>query len=1161
MLCHRMLHSAPHKFYLIIAFVMSLLSCKHSSEETLFESLPSSQTGVTFVNQLLDRKELNIFNYRNFYNGGGVAIGDVNNDGWADIYVTSNFEQNHLYLNKGKNESQRWQFEDVSSLAGVGGTKAWSTGATFADVNGDGLMDIYVCNAGNVKDDNRGNELFINQGLDANGIPKFIDKATEYGLADGGFSTHAAFFDYDKDGDLDLYLLNNSFIPVDKLQYQNFRQDRDPMGGHKLFRNETIQVKNNNGKVDLMTKPSSSKALPLFTDVSAEAGIYGSLIAFGLGITVGDVNEDNWPDIYVSNDFYERDYLYINQRNGTFKEMLEESMNHISLSSMGADIADINNDGLLDIFVTDMLPSDDKRLKTTSVFEGYELTQFKEKQGYWHQYMRNMLHLNQGTSSPLSPSISVPSFTEVGQLAGVHATDWSWGALIFDMDNDGLKDLFIANGIVKNLTDQDYVAFLSDKRNIQAMIEQKMQFDYHKFVDMISTTPIPNFAFRNQGNLQFENKTNLWGFGEPSFSNGAAYGDLDNDGDLDLVINNNNSELSIFKNNTIEKLKPHFLRVKLKGSPKNLNGIGAKIYVFQKEKTQYLQQMPSRGFQSSSDLTMVFGLGNQPQIDSLKVIWPDDRTQTLKNIKSDTDLTLHYGDAQSIWKPTYPKSISTPFRDITTASGLDFVHQENNFVDYNRDGLLKQMYSTQGPALAVGDVNGDGLDDTYIGGGAGQPRGLFIQTAQGKFVKGSVNTFSVPSPADETAALFFDADGDKDLDLYVVTGGNEFSTGQESLADLLYLNDGKGNFTLAQGALPPVFENGSCVAAADFDHDGDLDLFVGTRMISGQYGLTPRSYLLRNEGKNLRGEPFFKDVTSNFLPNSQLGMVTDAHFEDLDKDNFPELILVGDWMPISILKNQKGSFPEPLRQALPMSEGWWNRLYATDIDQDGDTDFIVGNLGKNSKLHASENQPAELYVNDFDRNGSIEQIITCYNPDGKTYPMVLKSDLQKVLPDIKKRFVRFQDYGGKTIDEVFTNEQMQGVQKKTVYQTNSVLLINNGKGNFSIQILPMPAQFSPIFGITTLDYDQDQQLDILLTGNFFDVLPELGRYDGNEGLILRSKKKNKDSPLTFEVIGPTQSGFRVKGQVRQMSKLKSSNGKLRLILAKNKDQVQVFENR
>jgi enediyne biosynthesis protein E4 len=1103
----------------IVGSLLLLSGCQRSTDSQLFESLPASVTGIDFENRILDKKELNIFNYRNFYNGAGVAIGDVNGDGQADIFVTSNFEKNRLYLNQGSQPGKEWQFKDATEAAGVGGSKAWSTGATFADVNGDGRLDIYVCNAGNVQGDSRGNELFINKGNNADGVPVFEEKAAAYGLMDGGFSTHAAFFDYDRDGDLDMYLLNNSFTPVDKLGYQNFRNLRDKLGGDKLFRNDGDR----------------------FTDVSEEAGIFGSLIGFGLGITIGDVNHDNWLDIYISNDFYERDYLYINQRDGTFKESLESHMPHISLSSMGADIADINNDGNLDIFVTDMLPEDDVRLKTTSVFEGYEVTELKRNREYWHQYMRNMLHLNNGDGT----------FTEVGQLAGVHATDWSWGALIFDMDSDGQKDIFVANGIVKNLTDQDYVAFLADQNNIQAMIEGRMKFDYREFVNMISSTPIPNYAFRNEGGMKFEDKAKNWGLGKASFSNGSAYGDLDGDGDLDLVVSNNNEPLSVFRNHSVERYQKHYLRVQLQGTGGNPNGIGAKVYVHQPQGTQYLQQMPNRGFQSSSDLTMVFGLNSSATIDSVTVIWPDDRMQVLRQPAADTTLLLRQQQAQGIWQaPAVPAARSLPFTEATSTTRLAFEHRESDFVDFNRDGLLKQKYSTQGPALAVDDVNGDGLEDVYFGGAAGQLSQLYLQTAQGTFSPASSAAFEAARAAEEVAALFFDADGDGDQDLYVVMGSNEFMSDDPLLRDRLYRNDGRGGFAYDPGALPEALHSGACVRAADFDQDGDLDLFVGSRLVPGRYGHDPLSQLLVNDGKG-----HFADRAPALLSQlTDLGMVTDARWEDLDKDSWPDLIVVGDWMPVTIYKNEKGK--KLTRYDLPAlmnSNGWWNCIYPEDIDGDGDTDFVLGNLGRNSRLVAAPDQPAQLYVNDFDRNGSVEQIITCYNRDGRSYPMVLKPDLQKVLPVIKKKFVKHADYAGKSIEELFTPEQMRGVVKKVVYNPNTSLLINNGGFNFELKPLPLEAQLSPIYGISTLDYNGDGQKDILLTGNFFDVLPELGRYDSSYGLVLRGQGSH-----AFEAVPPAQTGFRVSGQVRRMQVVRGSGDQRWLVLAKNNDKAQVM---
>ncbi len=1097
------------KILYAIACTLLLNACK-KNEDTLFESMPSEVTGIDFINRSLERKDFNIFSYRNFYNGGGVAIGDVNNDGYADIFVTSNFEANKLYLNEGKTAT--FKFQDITEKAGITGKKFWSTGATFADVNGDGLMDIYVCNSGSR--DQRGNQLYLNQGI-KNGIPTFKEIAKEAGLEDGGFSTHAAFFDYDRDGDLDMYLLNNSFTPIDKLGYMNLREERDKFGGDKLFRND-------------------SKETIKFTDVSAEAGIYGSLIGFGLGITIGDVNNDNWPDIYISNDFYERDYLYINQKNGTFKEDLTNQMPHISLSSMGADIADINNDENLDIFVTDMLPADDRRLKTTSVFEGFNLVQLKEQQGFWHQYMRNNLHVNNGNGT----------FSEVGQLAGVHATDWSWGALIFDMDNDGLKDIFVANGIAKDLTDQDFVEFLGDRNTMQQMLEGK-KFNAKEFIDKISSKPIPNYAFKNSGELKFSNQAKNWGLEGPGFSNGSAYGDLDNDGDLDLVVNNVNAPLSVYKNKTNEVNKNHFLRIKLNGTGKNLNGIGAKVTVYQAGTAKLLQQMPNRGFQSSSDHQMVFGLGQNPKIDSLKVIWPDDKTQVLYNTKADVLLTLDYKNANQLFKEIVPSS-DFLFKDIT-ATALQYKHQESPFIDFNRDILLKQKLSTQGPALAVGDVNGDGLDDVYLGGATGQEKKLFIQQKNGKFAQSAQKDFQMDITTENTDALFFDADQDKDLDLFVVTGSNEFDLNAPELHDLLYLNDGKGNFS-RDVRFPAIYENGSCVAAADFDKDGDQDLFVGSRMISGKYGLNPSSNFYINDGTGN-----FKNQSKRFMPDiTSLGMITDAEWSDIDNDGFKDLVLTQDWGEIVIFKNQRGN-KMILGEKIPNSEGLWNTIKSADVDGDGDNDFIVGNLGENTKLKVSTEHPATLHVNDFDKNGTYEQIISCLTEDGETYPMVLKGELQRALPIVKKKYIKYTDYANKKIEDIFTEEQMKDCMVKKITTTQSVMLINDGKGKFEIKALPLAAQFSTIASIETGDFDQDGILDILLAGNFFDFLPEWGRYDASYGVFLKGKGKG-----SFEAIPTKKSGFKSIGQVRKMFKIKTSANQEWVILAKNNDDAQVF---
>jgi enediyne biosynthesis protein E4 len=1092
-----------------LALLLWRCSGKAAPADPLFQELPASQTGLGFINQVTSTPEMNIFSYRHFYNGGGVAIGDVNNDGLADIYLTANMGGNKLYLNKG-----RMAFADVTDRAGVAGSQTWSTGVTMADVNGDGALDIYVCHAGEVTGAKRSNELFINRGNGPDGIPVFAEQARAYGLDDQGYGIHAAFFDYDRDGDLDVYLLNNSSYPISRLGLANLRQQRDPLGGDKLFRNDQGH----------------------FTDVSAAAGIFGSVIGFGLGITIGDVNEDNWPDIFISNDFYERDYLYLNNQNGTFTEASKSWMGHESLSSMGADIADVNNDGLLDIFVTDMLPGNDVRLKKTSMFESYDVLQLKLRQDYHYQYMQNMLHLNNGDST----------FSEVARLAGVHATDWSWGALLFDMDNDGLKDIFVANGIYQDLTDQDFVHFLGSEETMRRALEGG-GYEYNKqLIDKMSSTPIPNYAFHNKGRLSFVNQARDWGLASPGFSNGAAYGDLDNDGDLDLVVNNVNSPVSVYRNTATEKLKHHFLRVQLRGAAGNRHGIGAKVYLYQGHQTQYQQQMPNRGYESSVDLTLVFGLGPQGQVDSLRVVWPDDRMQVLTGVAANQLLTLDQGQARRTWKAP-PAPAAAPFREVTRQVKLAYTHQESNFVDYNRDGLLKQLLSTQGPALASGDVNGDGREDVYLGGSAGQPKKLFLQQADGTFAEASPPVFQQDLAAEDVDALFFDADGDRHLDLYVVTGSNEFYSQAPELQDRLYLGDGRGHF-VKDSRLPNIAENGSCVAAADFDRDGDQDLFIGSRMVPGSYGYNPPSYLYINDGSGN-----FKNYTRRYLPHNKLGMVTDALWADLDGDHYPELLVVGDWMPVTVLKNNRGRQFSLADTGLKNAAGWWNTIQAADTDADGDLDFVLGNLGRNSRLKASPEKPAELLAGDFDQNGTVEQIISCYTEDGGPYPMVLKQDLQKQVPGIKKRFIRYADYAGKQVRDIFSPEALKEAVTWQVTNPNTSILVNKGKLRFHLQALPLEAQFSPVFGIETLDYNHDGHLDMLLTGNFFDVLPEIGRYDANYGLLLQGKGRG-----AFEAVPPRTSGFFVTGQVRKSRLLAGARGHQLVLLAKNQGQLQVY---
>lgn len=1119
--------SAVRIFLLIIfSFLLNEQVVLAQSQSTLFKELDAQKTGLNFLNTVTETDSLHVFRYEYLYNGAGVGIGDFNKDGLQDVFFSGNLVPNKLFLNKGE-----LKFEDITTMAGVAGNGTWSTGVSVADVNGDGWLDIYVCHSGKYSDSMQlRNELFINEGL-KDGKLRFRESAAAFGLdAPGTQSTQAVFFDYDLDGDLDMFLLNHSnhtYNPF--LNTRKIRSTPNPYFGNRFFRNNGIK----NGVAD-------------FEDITLKAGIINHSLNFGLSVTVSDLNNDGWPDLYTTSDYTEKDCLYINKRNGTFAEQLEKSMGHVSKYSMGADIADINNDGWPDLYTLDMLPEDNHRQKMLKGPDEYDQYHLLMDSGYYKQQMRNMLQLNQGIDQN-----GFLQFSEIGQLAGLSNTDWSWSGLFADFDLDGWKDAFVSNGYLRDYTDMDFMKYTVADARFEAAKNGNKPFQTHALVQKMPSNKLNNYLFKNNGNLTFSNNSLAWGMTEPRISNAAAYADLDNDGDLDLIVVNNNDPVQLFENSSMNGAGKNYIAIELTGAGANPFAIGAKVEVISSNGLRQLQELyPVRGYQSSQSYRLLFGIPAGTTIDTLHVRWPDHSVTIKSGLPVNQLYQLRQSDGAVKKAQVIPLPKKSWMQDITEAASIKFRHQENEFIDFKDETLLPYMLSRMGPALASADVNGDGLEDFFIGTPIGQVAALFIQKPNYKFEL-------VPGPwvsdkeSEDVQAAFFDADGDGDQDLYLVSGGNEYASESPEYQDRLYINDGKGGFTKSATALPAMLSPKQALAIADFDKDGDPDIWVGGMYQPGSFPMADRSYLLRNDSKN--GVVKFTDITPEYDFLIKPGAVTSAQWTDTNGDGYPELLLAGDWMQVRLIENKKGKLAVSTIQLPEALSGWWRSITPADLDGDGDMDFILGNAGTNLQIRASKAEPVELFTADLDQNGTLDPILTHYI-NGKSFPIASRDELLEQVVPLRKKFVYYKDYADVTVDGIVPASMKKKLHRLEVNNFASGILWNEGSKPWQFTELPAIAQVSSLQAALELDWNRDGRRDIFIGGNFEGYRVQFGQSDASYGQLLESSGNR-----SFKAVPLMQTGVFLKGDVRQMKLLNTATGSPLLVVATNNGPVQVIK--